>query len=1095
VGIDDDDDDEDVGIDDDDDDEDVGIDDDVIFPIYYNILDYNNLKYYNMLNIYIIVIILLIVLSYIYINKYKLKEKLSNNIKFIEYDYSLMDTQIEEDYEDDDLIGIIKIWPGPISTIPDGYLVCDGKTLDINKYSKLYAKIKYQYTYTLGTIVDKKTQFKIPNMINRKVIGQTNNLDKTKFNNVGSLGGLFSIILNSNNLKPHNHYLFSAGGGGDRAGMGDGIITDYSHMDLSAVSTLNMAMTTISGDTDITYKGKSYILASGETEADYGFTGSEGDNMPVNILNKSIFLNYIIFTGKYNKQIKQVLNGSIELNQIDSYILIPYSNNYMLDMTNFTVEWWQYRTDNNKKTWFFNNGCIGLGQYNTDTDKYLIVLIDGIEHKNYNISLPVNNTWNHIALCYTLYVGVGDTSRFTYYISINGITVSETDEKFSIFRTYGTDLIIGNNTSENGFAGYITNFRYLVGTALYTSPTYKVPIYSLTSLKKTALLLSPTKEYPFRDLTFKNKIGILNVEWSALYPNLTTNETEITSDMIDSKTIEHGSIAFSYNSELIIKNNDLTFNVYDMDFTLEFWFLKTNSSFYSVISNGIIELKIINEIFEVRFNDCYNKIDETRLTEKEYLLVDLKINTEKWYKKYKNIEWKASENIWNHVAMCYSNTEHILYISINGKIFNLPCNPIDAKSISNDFRITIEGYYDASIPILGYITDFRFTKGIVLYKKAFNINRNLCKPLVVLQGTTFLLSPTNINNYRDLASETVVFHNNTKWVNKSPYIDGITEGEQYRSTLISWKFSDERTNAIYWKEYLEKKRKAWYVYEGRFLNDDGRYLTDEELEKKIDFSDYSMKRFLIAYEEIKERERAAIPTTTMPTTTTTTTPIPTTTTTRPPDRNGSIEFSGDNSYIEIINSITDFDVAGVDYTIEWWQYRTDINNDVWFFNNDVIGFGLKYLKLKMLLDGSKMESRFPDLIVNNQWLHIAISVKYNEDDNDIYNTRSLYYIYVNGIEYATFSDYQTNKTPTSNLLIGNNNSYPGFAGYITNFRFTKGKALYTTKFTVPTQPLVPIEGTTLLLAPINNYPSMDLTNKNKINLINAKWSSMYPFNI
>jgi len=89
----------------------------------------------------------------------------------------------------------------------------------------------------------------------------------------------------------------------------------------------------------------------------------------------------------------------------------------------------------------------------------------------------------------------------------------------------------------------------------------------------------------------------------------------------------------------------------------------------------------------------------------------------------------------------------------------------------------------------------------------------------------------------------------------------------------------------------------------------------------------------------------------------------------------------------------------------------------------------------------------------NQWNHVAVSY--------IASTTT-FYICVNGsvttVPKVT-GTFQYTGTNNTNFDYWNGQSGSNF-GYLSNFRFTRGQALYTTTFTPPTAPLQPIQGVT-----------------------------------
>jgi microcystin-dependent protein len=92
--------------------------------------------------------------------------------------------------------GIRAGWCGFIDKIPSNYMLCDGRTLDIDEYPELFENIGTSFG-AVGT-----TQFKIPDLRERFVVGYSGNGD---YNVIGQTGGLDEVILNKSQMPEHDH--------------------------------------------------------------------------------------------------------------------------------------------------------------------------------------------------------------------------------------------------------------------------------------------------------------------------------------------------------------------------------------------------------------------------------------------------------------------------------------------------------------------------------------------------------------------------------------------------------------------------------------------------------------------------------------------------------------------------------------------------------------------------------------------------------------------------------------------------------------------------------------------------------------------------
>jgi hypothetical protein len=131
------------------------------------------------------------------------------------------------------------------------------------------------------------------------------------------------------------------------------------------------------------------------------------------------------------------------------------------------------------------------------------------------------NTWYHIAI-----VRNGSTTTTVY---LNG---QAQGSSFNLPVTSSTSLQLGVSTySQDKFNGYITGFRYVKGTAVYTS-NFTVPISPLTNITGTQLLLNEN----YNDTFLKDS--------SSTTPALTiTNNGATRSDFTPFKYANVGRIA------------------------------------------------------------------------------------------------------------------------------------------------------------------------------------------------------------------------------------------------------------------------------------------------------------------------------------------------------------------------------------------------------------------------------------------------------------------------------------------------------------------------------------------------------------------------
>jgi hypothetical protein len=153
--------------------------------------------------------------------------------------------------------------------------------------------------------------------------------------------------------------------------------------------------------------------------------------------------------------------------------------------SDFTVEFWM-RADSGGTT--FNGRVFGKGNYAQSGNlqleysggtSQLLVHINGSFSSYSSPVTMTNGTWYYIAI-----------SRVsgTVYVYVNGQRSGNgTSQAGSITNTGA--FYVGGSGDNAHFKGNITNFRYIVGTGLYSGATHTVPTTELTAVSGTQLLM------------------------------------------------------------------------------------------------------------------------------------------------------------------------------------------------------------------------------------------------------------------------------------------------------------------------------------------------------------------------------------------------------------------------------------------------------------------------------------------------------------------------------------------------------------------------------------------------------------------------------
>lgn len=200
-----------------------------------------------------------------------------------------------------------------------------------------------------------------------------------------------------------------------------------------------------------------------------------------------------------------------------SGINIPNDVDFQLGTGDFTIEWFQYQltgTGTNQRIFSigtYSTASIAVSQEGSDTTKTFYAWVSGAN--NMASSLNLTNTWIHYAVC---------RSGTSLRVFQNGTQLGSTLVNSTNFNNTTQAFTIGNETSRTvgaAFNGYITNFHWVKGTALYTA-NFSRPTRPITAVANTKLLLNATtSEAAFTDSSSQGKVATpTGVAWNALTP-------------------------------------------------------------------------------------------------------------------------------------------------------------------------------------------------------------------------------------------------------------------------------------------------------------------------------------------------------------------------------------------------------------------------------------------------------------------------------------------------------------------------------------------------------------------------------------------------
>ena len=395
------------------------------------------------------------------------------------------------------------------------------------------------------------------------------------------------------------------------------------------------------------------------------------------------------------------LSYSNYFNGTSDYITGP-TNTALITTGPFTFEAWVYpNTFSNDKEIFENahwdtgqtggfrvyiktTGKVALGAGTGTYNTYPDVLIS-----NTAISL---NTWSHVAI-------TRDSSNLIscYINGVSSVTPVSRTTSLSLTSDGNIGLAkIGASVSDGSagtsyFNGFISNLRLVQGTAVYTS-NFTPSTTPLTAVANTVLLTCQSST--IRD----NSANNYTLSSVGSPKTLKLNPFGYTAQTSTSYTpsLHGGSAYFDGTGDYLTTPNNSRFQILSGgNFTIEAW----------VYINVSTSTQVICSMDNSAGTDGY----------------EFRLDTQKVTFVYAGSA-SASGTItvpvgaWTHVSISRSGTQH--YVSTNGVVEAVSLTNRTADNTADTFKVGT-ATPAASVPLNGYITDLRVTKGTALYTSSF----------------------------------------------------------------------------------------------------------------------------------------------------------------------------------------------------------------------------------------------------------------------------------------------------------------------------------------------------------------------------------------
>ena len=371
------------------------------------------------------------------------------------------------------------------------------------------------------------------------------------------------------------------------------------------------------------------------------------------------------------------VGGSTYFNGTVDCISVPANAAFAPGTGNFTVEGWFYATAAvgtyggvlySQTINGINYFAIFAGQSGSNTILITMTLAGG-GTPIYSSTTFALNTWNHFAVARV-------SGSVTVYLNgIGGTTTTNTTNLTNT--TWNPTIGRYSHDVTNYFPGYISNVRYINGTALYTA-NFTPPTAPLTAITNTSLLLNGTNAAIF-DQTAKNNLFTANTA------NVSTTQSEFGGS----------SMKFNGTTDFLTANSTPNLDLSTGDYTIELW------AYSTATTNAVDSCLGWGGNSIMLYHDATNWTYEVGNGSS----VVFQITT------------PYTANVWVNLALTRNANTFTLWK--NGVSSATSTSSTSISLTGKTLYIGVNGYIGLAQKFTGYIDDLRITKGIARYTANF----------------------------------------------------------------------------------------------------------------------------------------------------------------------------------------------------------------------------------------------------------------------------------------------------------------------------------------------------------------------------------------
>jgi hypothetical protein len=191
------------------------------------------------------------------------------------------------------------------------------------------------------------------------------------------------------------------------------------------------------------------------------------------------------------------LTTSASFDGSSQYLTLPASSNWALGTGDFTIEWFQYQTSAGSFPRVFSVGNYPSASIAVSIESGTFYVWEASGNRFSASITSYLNTWVHFAISRVS----GQTSVYQ-----NGTRLGSAYADTNNINDSSSVLAIGQESTAGVgayFPGYLSNFRIIKGTGLYSGASLTVPTTSLLPVSGTVALL-PLTASPFMDMSTNN---------------------------------------------------------------------------------------------------------------------------------------------------------------------------------------------------------------------------------------------------------------------------------------------------------------------------------------------------------------------------------------------------------------------------------------------------------------------------------------------------------------------------------------------------------------------------------------------------------------